>query len=91
MLAKLRYFRKALRLYEALLKGDTALLIEYFPFVKAALAPPVAPLRKVAAPPKITHRARTEEEELREALDIGFNALKFEPLERDDARRAKRR
>ena len=92
MFARLRTFRKALRLYEALMKGDTALLVEYFPFVRNALAPKIVPVvaRKPLAPPKVTLRARSEEEELRDALDIGFSSLKFEPLEKDE-RRSKRR
>lgn len=90
MFARLRYLGKALRLYEALTKGDTALLVELFPFVKTAFAPkiaPVAPVRKPLAPPKITPRARSEEDDLRDALDIGFGALKFEKKEPDERRR----
>ncbi len=90
MFAKLRNFRKALDLYEALTKGDTTLLIELFPFVRTTFTPkltpiaPVVPLRKPLEPPKITYRARSEEDDLRDALDIGFSSLKFDPLEKEE-------
>ncbi len=79
-LARLRRFRKAMRLYDALAKGDTALLVETFPFVKLAFTPKVAPAppRVPLAPPKISYRARSEEDDLRDALDIGFGDLKFD-------------
>jgi hypothetical protein len=85
MFARLRTIGKALRLYEALSKGDTALLVELFPFVKTAFTPrvtPVAPVPKPLAPPKVTLRARSEEDDLRDALDIGFGAMKFEKPEK---------
>lgn len=90
MFAKLRNFRKALDLYEALSRGETALLVELFPFVKTSFtpkitpaAPIIAPPRKPLAPPKITYRARSEADDLRDALDIGFNNLKFDPIEKE--------
>ncbi|MEP7291004.1 MAG: hypothetical protein ABI835_04435 [Chloroflexota bacterium] len=90
-LARLKQLRKALRLYDALARGDTALLLDYFPFVKAVFTPKILPpkipqpLRKPLEPPKITYRARSDEEDLRDALDIGFGELKFDPLEKDDS------
>lgn len=85
-LARLKQLRRALRLYDALARGDTALLLNYFPFVKAVFTPKVAPpLRKPLEPPKITYRARSDEEDLRDALDIGFGELKFDPLEKEDS------
>lgn len=93
-LARLRQMRKAARLYDSLVKGETRLLVEHFPFVEAAftitktveVAVPVAPekKRKLLAAPKVTYRARSEEDDLRDALDIGFSQLKFEPLENED-------
>jgi hypothetical protein len=94
-LARLRQMRKASRLYESLIKGETTLLVEHFPFVEGAftviktvevLVPaPVPEKRKLSLPPpKITYRARSEEDDLRDALDIGFGELKFEPLENED-------
>lgn len=82
--ARLTQIRKAMRLYDALLRGDTALLNEYFPFVKAVFTPKVSPpLRKPLEPPKITYRARSDEEDLHDALDIGFGELKFDQLDED--------
>lgn len=82
--ARLTQIRKALRLYDALVRGDTVLLNEYFPFVKAVFTPKVAPpLRKPLEPPKITYRTRSNEEDLHDALDIGFAELKFDQLDED--------
>ncbi len=84
-LARLKQLRAALRLYDALTQGDTRLLLEYFPFVKAALTPKPPPLpRKPPELPKITYRERSDENDLRDALDIGFGSLKFDPLEKED-------
>ena len=84
-LATLKRLRKALRLYNDLLRGETTLLVEYFPFVKAAFTPKiVAPppvTRKPLPPPKISYEPRSEEEELRDALDVGFDTLKFDSVE----------
>jgi hypothetical protein len=95
-LASLRKLRKAQRLYNELIRGDTDLLVEDFPFVKLAFTPqapaappppevlppaPPKPLRKPAPPPKISFRARSEEDDLRDALDIGFGTLTFDPLQ----------
>lgn len=83
-LARLQHIRKAVRLYDALLHGDTKLLNDYFPFVKAAFTPKVPPpLRKPLEPPKITYQARTAQEDLHDALDIGFADLKFDQLNED--------
>jgi hypothetical protein len=86
--ARLTHIRKAVRLYDALLHGDTALLNEYFPFVKVAFTPKIVPhvappLRKPLEPPKITYRTRSDEEDLHDALDIGFGELKFDQLDED--------
>ena len=108
-LARLRQMHKASQLYESLVKGETALLVEHFPFVQSAFSVtvtrtvevpvevrvevpvevivevPVPPKPKKPLPaPKITQRARSEEDDLRDALDIGFNALKFEPIEEEE-------
>ena len=87
-LARLRQMRKAARLYDSLVKGETALLVEHFPFVEGAFTPkPAVPLRepkKPLPPPKVTYRSHSEEDDLRDALDIGFNQLKFEPLENEE-------
>ena len=82
-LARLKDFRRALRLYDALTLGDTKLLIDYFPFVKAVFTPKI-PLRKPLEAPKITYRERSDEDDLRDALDIGFGQLKFDPLEKEE-------
>ena len=34
--------------------------------------------------PKITYRERSDEDDLRDALDIGFGQFKFDPLEEDE-------
>ena len=84
-LAQLRRIQAALRLYDALAQGDTKLLLEEFPFVKAKLTPPapkVVPPRepkKPLPPPQITYVERSETDDLRDALDIGFGQLKFDP------------
>ena len=98
-LARLRQMQKATQLYESLVKGETALLVEQFPFIEAAFTvtvtktveipvevfvPAPEKTRKPLAPPKVTYRARSEEDDLRDALDIGFNQLKFEPLENEE-------
>ncbi len=92
-LARLRQMRKASRLYESLVKGETSLLVDHFPFVELAFtvtktvevpAPPLREVKKPLPPPKVTYRARSEEDDLRDALDIGFSHLKFEPLEDED-------
>jgi hypothetical protein len=92
-LARLKQIRKAIRLYDALVQGDTTLLTEDFPFVKTAFTPiivepppppPTLP-RKPLPPPKVTYQARSEEDELRDALDIGFDQLKFDPEEDEDS------
>jgi hypothetical protein len=88
-LARLRQMHKATRLYDSLVKGETALLVEHFPFVEGAFTPKPAPpplreAKKPLPPPKVTYRAHSEEDDLRDALDIGFNQLKFEPLENED-------
>jgi hypothetical protein len=91
-LARLRQMRKAARLYDSLVKGETSLLIEHFPFIEGAfsktieISAPVVPekKRKVLPPPKVSYRARSEEDDLRDALDIGFSQLKFEPLENEE-------
>ncbi len=84
-LSRLKQIRKALRLYDALARGDTTVLQEYFPFVKAAFTPKVAPvMRKPLEAPRITFRTRSDEDDLRDALDIGFGELKFDPLETED-------
>src|SRR5690349_16605854 len=97
-LARLRQMRKASELYESLVKGETDLLIEHFPFVQTSFTVTVTKTveipvevivevpapekpRKPLPPPKVTQRARSEEDDLRDALDIGFSQLKFEPLE----------
>ena len=90
-LERLRRLRKAQKLYNQLVKGETTLLVEFFPFVKMAFTikvvelpllppepPPPQPLRKPLPKPQVTHRARSEEDDLRDALDIGFGALKFD-------------
>ncbi len=86
--ARLKQIRKALRLYDALVRGDTAVLDEYFPFVKVVFTPKVVPhvappLRKPLQPPKITYRMRSDEQDLQDALDIGFAELKFDQLDED--------
>jgi hypothetical protein len=91
-LARLRQMRKAAQLYDSLMKGETAFLIEHFPFIEAAFTPkPAAPpppspvkKRKLTSTPKVTFRASSEEDDLRDALDIGFNQLNFDPLENED-------
>jgi len=98
-LARLRQMRKAARLYDSLVKGETGLLIEHFPFVESAftvtvtktveipvevLVPVKQKPRKPLPAPKVTYRARSEEDDLRDALDIGFSQLKFEPLENEE-------
>ena len=93
-LAALKQIRKAMRLYDALVQGDTTLLVEYFPFVQTVFmpkivdpplpAPPTLP-KKPLPPPKITYQAVSEEDELRDALDIGFDQLKFDPLEDEES------
>lgn len=81
-LARFKQLRTALRLYDSLTRGETKLLAEYFPFVKVAFLPKVAPpIRKPLEPPKITYQARSEEDDLRDALDIGFGRLKFDTVE----------
>ena len=101
-LERLKRVRKAHRLYDALVEGDTSVLDELFPFVKLALtpepippphpppesppprAPEPLPLRQPKQPlppPRITYRVRSEEDDLRDALDIGFSQLKFDGLE----------
>ena len=110
-LARLRQMSKAARLYDSLIKGETDLLIEHFPFIQSAFsvivtktveipvevrievpveviievpAPPLREVKKPLPPPKVTYRAHSEEEDLRDALDIGFSHLTFEPLENED-------
>jgi hypothetical protein len=90
-LERLRRLRKAQRLYNQLATGETALLDELFPFVRLAFTPkvvelpqpqpqpsqtPPQPLRK--PPPKVSYRSRSEEDDLRDALSIGFSALTFD-------------
>ena len=115
-LARLRQMRKANDLYESLVKGETDLLVEHFPFIQSAFSviltktvevPVEVPVevrvevpvevrvevpvpvpqkpRKPLPPPKVTQRARSEQDDLRDALDIGFGQLKFEPLENEDS------
>jgi hypothetical protein len=106
-LSSLKKLRKAQRLYNELIRGEIALLVVDFPFVKLAFtpqiaeptkppeipqeaplqAPPVAlpapepPPKKPIPPPKISFRARSEEDDLRDALDIGFGTLTFDAIE----------
>ena len=89
-LASLRRIRLALRLYDQLARGETDLLVEQFPFVKSAFtvrvvipAPPEP--KKPLPPPQVTYTAHTEDDELRDALDIGFSQLKFDPLDNNEA------
>ncbi len=87
-LARWSQIRKAIRLYDSLARGETHLLVEYFPFVKAAftprvITPPPEP-RKPLPPPRITLQTRSEEDELRDALDIGFDQLKFTPEDENE-------
>lgn len=87
-LARIKRFRQAIRLYDALSRGDTTLLVEQFPFVKKAFTPKIIPPRepkKPLPPPKIIQQAGSDEEDLRDALDIGFSRLKFDPTEKEDA------
>jgi hypothetical protein len=89
-LESLKRLRKARRLYNQLVRGETALLDEYFPFVKLAFTPkvieapqpPPAPPTPQAQPPKakprVSYRSRSEEDDLRDALDVGFSKLTFE-------------
>ncbi len=91
-LARLKQMRKAHRLYNSLVQGDTRLLVELFPFVKLAFTPKVIelPLRepkKPLPPPKVSYSARSEEDDLRDALDIGFGDLKFDSNERRERER----
>lgn len=82
LLERFKQLRKALRLYDSLTRGETKLLAEYFPFVKVAFLPKVTPpIRKPLEPPKITYQARSEEDDLRDALDIGFGRLQFDAME----------
>ena len=88
LLARLKRIRQATRLYDALSRGDTTLLVELFPFVKKAFTPKIIPPRepkKPLPPPKVVQREASEEEDLRDALDIGFSRLKFDPMEGEDA------
>ncbi len=87
-LAQLQRIRAALRLYNALAQGDTTLLIEEFPLVKAKLAPKlIVPRerRQPLPPPQISYRAPSDAEDLRDALDIGFGQLKFDAEEHENA------
>lgn len=89
-LESLKRLRKARRLYNQLVRGETTLLDEYFPFVKLAFTPkvieapqpPPAPSPPQVPPPKakpkVSYRSRSEEDDLRDALDIGFSKLTFE-------------
>ena len=110
-LARLRQMRRATELYESLIKGETDLLVEHFPFIQSTFsvtvtktveipvevrvevpveviievpAPPLREVKKPLPPPKVTYRARSEEDDLRDALDIGFSHLKFDPLENEE-------
>jgi hypothetical protein len=95
-LESLKRLRKAQRLYNQLVRGETTLLDEYFPFVKLAFTPKVieSPLQPppqllaqpAASPaqaqpkpkPIVSYRSRSEDDDLRDALDIGFSKLTFE-------------
>jgi hypothetical protein len=44
--------------------------------------PPPSPKKPI--PPKISYRARSEEDDLRDALDIGFGTLKFDAVEDEE-------
>lgn len=93
-LSRLKQMRKAHRLYDELIRGETTLLVESFPFVREAFTqtvivtepalpapePPPPPPKKPPAPPKISYHARSEEDDLRDALDIGFGELRFDPV-----------
>ena len=99
-LSRLKQMRKAHRLYDELIRGETTLLVESFPFVREAFTqtvivtepappvpePPPPPPKKPPAPPKIRYHARSEEDDLRDALDIGFGELKFDGEKTKDAR-----
>lgn len=69
---------RAILLYNALMKGDTTLLSEYFPGFAAALGRP-QPARRAPAPaPTITYVAKSEQEDLADAIgSIGFDGLEF--------------
>lgn len=100
-LSRLKQMRKAHRLYDELVRGETTLLVESFPFVREAFTqtvivtelappapePPPPPPKKPPAPPKISYHARSEEDDLRDALDIGFGELKFDGVEKEDKQR----
>ena len=84
---------KAEQLYESLVKGETTLLVEHFPFIETAFTrmievpvPAAMPekKRKLLQPPKVTHRASSDEDDLRDALDIGFSHLRFGSLEHEE-------
>ncbi len=97
LLARLRQMRQAARLYESLVNGETTLLVEHFPFVEEAFTTTktievvvhtsMPEKRKLSLQrPKVTYQAHSDEEDLRDALDIGFDHLTFEPIENESRR-----
>lgn len=69
---------RAILLYEALLGGDVSALGEFFPGFAAALGRPQPVRRAPVAAPVISRVAKSEQEDLSDALDsIGLDSLEF--------------
>ena len=67
---------RAIRLYDALLRGDTSVLEECFPGIALAFGMrPRQPQRSPITPPNITVVPRSESDDLADALDIGIGDL----------------
>jgi hypothetical protein len=70
---------RAIRMYAALLKGDTSLLIEYFPGLALTFGKSVSIARpRMVAEPVISYEPKSEEADLADFADsLGADALEF--------------
>ena len=68
---------RAIRLYAALLQGNVSLLHEYFPGIGIAFGRPAPARRVTAAAPVVEYAAKSEADNLADALDIGFGNIEL--------------
>jgi hypothetical protein len=70
-----RNMTRAIRLYHALLTGDTSLLAEYFPWIGTVSRHSANGARRQISDPIVEYKAQSEEDQVNDALDVGFGGL----------------
>jgi hypothetical protein len=72
-----RYLVLGIRLVDSLLRGDLSILHEYFPEIIVGTRGYSPVMRNRPGIPQIEYVEKSAEEELAEALDMGFGGMNF--------------